>query len=217
MPGGCTPGNSRLGAAAYAALAGEASARPRRGGCTPGNSRLWSWSPVGTVQDRPRRQPRRRLNAALAGEASARPRRGVAPRAIRACGPGPRWGPFRTDRGGSRNGGLTPRLWERLAHVRAGGLHPGQFAPVSGGLRRACGRGWRASAPGRVAPQAIRACGPGPRWGPFRTDRGGSRDGGSTPRLWERSARVRAMGFGGARRLEFRLPFTETSQNWGKL
>ena len=69
------------------------------GGCTPGNSRLWSWSPVGTVQDRPRRQPRRRL----------------------------------------------------------------------------------------------------------------------TPRLWERSARVRAMGFGGARRLEFRLSFTETSQNWGKL
>ena len=83
--GGCTLGNSRPGAAAYAALAGEASARPRRGGCTPGNSRLWSWSPVGTVQDRPRRQPRRRL---------------------------------------------TPRLWERLARVRAGGLHPGQFAPV---------------------------------------------------------------------------------------
>ena len=53
-------------------------------GCTPGNSRLWSWSPVGTVQDRPRRQPRRRL---------------------------------------------TPRLWERLARVRAGGLHPRQFAP----------------------------------------------------------------------------------------
>ena len=130
---GCTPGNSRLGAAAYAALAGEASARPRRGGCTPGNSRLWSWSPVGTVQDRPRRQPRRRLNAALVGEVGARPRRGigglcwkrqvflvrgVAPRAIRACGPGPRWGPFRTDRGG----GLTPRLWERLARVRAMGF-----------------------------------------------------------------------------------------------
>ena len=91
VPGGCTPGNSRLGAAAYAALAGEASARPRRGisglcwkrqvllvpgGYTPGNSRLWSWSPVGTVQDRPRRQPRRRLNAALVGEASARPRHG---------------------------------------------------------------------------------------------------------------------------------------------
>ena len=76
---GCTPGNSRLGAAAYAALAGEASARPRRGGCTPGNSRLWSWSPVGTVQDRPRRQPRRRLNAALAGEVGARPRRGGTP------------------------------------------------------------------------------------------------------------------------------------------
>ena len=84
---GCTPGNSRLGAAAYAALAGEASARPRRGisglcwkrqvllvpgGYTPGNSRLGSWSPVGTVQDR----PRRRLNAALVGEASARPRYG---------------------------------------------------------------------------------------------------------------------------------------------
>ena len=110
VPGGCTPGNSRLGAAAYAALAGEASARPRRGisglcwkrqvllvpgGCTPGNSRLWSWSPVGTVQDRPGRP-------------------------------------------------LTPRLREGLA-------------------------------------------------------------------------RVRAMGFGGARRLEFRLSFTETSQNWGKL
>ena len=67
---------------------------------------------------------------ALAGEASARPRRGGAPWAIRALGPGPRWGPFRTDRGGSRDGGLTPRLRERLAHVRAGGLHPGQFAPV---------------------------------------------------------------------------------------
>ena len=137
VPGGCTPGNSRLGAAAYAALAGEASARPRRGisglcwkrqvllvpgGYTPGNSRLWSWSPVGTVQDRPRRQPRRRLNAALVGEASARPRRGGCTPAIRACGPGPRRGPFRTDRGGSRDGGLTPRLWERLARVRAMGF-----------------------------------------------------------------------------------------------
>lgn len=74
-----------------AALAGGVGARPRRGigglcwkrqvflvrgGCTPGNSRLWSWSPVGTVQDRLRRQPRRRLNAALVGEASARPRHG---------------------------------------------------------------------------------------------------------------------------------------------
>ena len=124
VPGGCTPGNSRLGAAAYAALAGEASARPRRGisglcwkrqvllvpgGYTPGNSRLGSWSPVGTVQDRPRRQPRRRL---------------------------------------------TPRLREGLARVRAGGLHPGQFAPVvlvpggdrsgpteAAAQRRACGRG----------------------------------------------------------------------------
>ena len=164
---GCTPGNSRLGAAAYAALAGGVGARPRRGisglcwkrqvllvpgGCTPGNSRLGAAA-----------------YAALAGEASARPRRGVAPWAIRALGPGPRWGPFRTDRGGSRDGGLTPRLRERLAHVRAGG----------------------------VAPRAIRACGPGPRWGPFRTDRGGSRDGGLTPRLWERLARVRAMGFWG--------------------
>ena len=101
-----------------AALAGEVGARPRRGG-TPGNSRPGSWSPVGTVQDRPRRQPKRRLNAALVGEVGARPRRGIAPRAIRACGPGPRWGPFRTDRGGSRDGGL----------------------------RRACGRGRRTSAP----------------------------------------------------------------------
>ena len=190
---GCTPGNSRLGAAAYAALAGGVGARPRRGisglcwkrqvllvpggytpgnsrlgswspvgtvqdrprrqprrrltprlrerlarvragggGCTLGNSRPGSWSPVGTVQDRPRRQPRRRLNAALAGEASARPRRGVAPRAIRACGPGPRWGPFRTDRGGSRDGGLTPRLCKALAHVRAmgfGGRPPPGISP----------------------------------------------------------------------------------------
>ena len=96
------------------------------GGCTPGNSRLWSWSPVGTVQDRPRRQPKRRLNAALAGEASARPCKWVTLRAINALGPGPRWGPFRTDRGGSRDGGLTPRLCKALAHVRAmGGCTPG--------------------------------------------------------------------------------------------
>ena len=181
---GCTPGNSRLGAAAYAALAGEASARPRRGDCTPGNSRLWSWSPVGTVQDRPRRQPRRRL---------------------------------------------TPRLWERLARVRAGGLHPGQFAPVvlvPGGDRSGPTEGaaetaayaalvGEASARPRrgVAPRAIRACGPGPRWGAFRT----GRDGGLR-RACGRGRRTSAPWVSGdARRLEFRLPFTETSQNWGKL
>ena len=138
------------------------------GGCTLGNSRLWSWSPVGTVQDRPRRQPRRRL---------------------------------------------TPRLCKALAHVRAGGVAPRQFAPrvlVPGGDRSgpteaaaetaayAALAGEASARPRRgVAPRVIRACGPGPRWGPFRTDRGGSRDGGSTPRLWERLARVRAMGFWG--------------------
>ena len=111
-PGVLVPGGDRSGpteaaaeTAAYAALVGEVSARPRRGGCTPGNSRLGAAA-----------------YAALAGEASARPRRGVAPRAIRAWGPGPRWGPFRTDRGGSRDGGSTPRLWERLARVRAMGF-----------------------------------------------------------------------------------------------
>ena len=93
VPGGDRSGPTEAAAetAAYAALVGEVGARPRRGigglcwkrqvflvrgGCTPGNSRLWSWSPVGTIQDRPRRQPRRRLNAALVGEASARPRHG---------------------------------------------------------------------------------------------------------------------------------------------
>ena len=88
-------------------------------GCTPGNSRLGSWSPVGTVQDRPRRQPRRRLNAALVGEVSARPRGGVAPQAIRAWGPGP---------GGDRSG-------------------PTEAAAEPAAQRRACGRGRRASAP----------------------------------------------------------------------
>ena len=143
-----------------AALAGGVGARPRRGGlhprqfapwsgglrracgrgwrasapggCTPGNSRPGSWSPVGTVQDRPRRQPRRRLTPRL-WERLARVRAGgVAPWAIRALGPGPRWGPFRTDRGGSRDGGSTPRLWERLAHVRAmgfGGRPPPGISP----------------------------------------------------------------------------------------
>ena len=132
------------------------------------SSRPGSWSPVGTVQDRPRRQPRRRLNAALAGEASARPRRGVAPRAIRACGPGPRWGPFRTDRGGSRDGGL----------------------------RRACGRGWRTSAPGGLHPGNSRLW----SWSPVGTVQDRPRRQPRrrlTPRLWERSAHVRAGGFWG--------------------
>ena len=166
---GCTPGNSRLGAAAYAALAGEASARPRRG-VAPWAIRALGpgprWGPFRADRGGSRdggSTPRlwERLARVRAG--------GVAPQAIRACGPGPRWGPFRTDRGGSRDGGLTPRLCKASAHVRAGG----------------------------VAPQAIRACGPGPQWGPFRTDRGGSRDGGLTPRLCKALAHVRAMGFGG--------------------
>ena len=110
VPGGYTPGNSRLGVlvpggdrsgpteaaaetAAYTALAGEASARPAPGGCNPGQFAPWVLVPGGD-----------------------------------------RSGPTEA---GSRDGGLTPRLRERLAHVRAGG----------------------------VAPRAIRACGPGPRWG----------------------------------------------------
>ena len=152
---GCTPGNSRLGAAAYAALAGEASARPRRGGCTPGNSRLWSWSPVGTVQDRPRRQPRRRLNAALVGEVGARPRRGGC--TLGNSRPGS-WSPVGTvqDRPRRRlNAALVQSVGARPRH---GGMHPGQCAPVvlvpggdrsgpteaaaeTAAQRRACGRG----------------------------------------------------------------------------
>ena len=94
------------------------------------------------------RSCRRRRRASAPGE-------GARPRQFSAPGPGPRWGPFRTDRGGSRDGGVTPRLCKALAQrPRHGGLHPGQGAPV---VLVRCGH--------RSGPTA-----------------GGSRDGGLTPR-----------------------------------
>ena len=145
-----------------------------RGGCTPGNSRLGAVSCTHACTNRWRTCAAGVISQANMPHGSAGQ---FAP-----LGPGPQWGPSRTDRAGRRDArfarahravsarprpsawALNSRLWQlavallfkRLAHVR-GGLHPRQFA--------ARGRA------GQFAP-----LGPGPQWGPSRTDRAGRRD-----------------------------------------
>ena len=54
-------------------------------------------------------------------------------------GPGPQWGPSRTDRAGRRDARFARAHRENSARAR--GLHPGQFAPIGGKLRlRLCKR-----------------------------------------------------------------------------
>ena len=87
--------------------------------------------------------------------------RGLHPRQFAPRGPGPQWGPLRTDRAGRRD--ARSARAHREDSARARGLHPRQFAPR----------------------------GPGPQWGPFRTDRAGRRDARSACAHRKDSARAR--------------------------
>ena len=152
------PGGGELRSRLYEPLA-----HVRGGGYLPGKHAAWqrrtirafgSWSPVGTVQDRPSRQARRSLRSCSSGPSAhvRGPVLGLSIRALmaarlrlRLCEP-----PAHVHGGvpplSSRAHGssLSLVLIKRLAHVR-GGLHPGQFAPMaarcrscSSGRQRTC-------------------------------------------------------------------------------
>ena len=106
-----------------------------RGGCTPGNSRLGAvscahactnrWRTCAGVAPQAIRANGRQATLAPVQEDSARAR-GLHPGQFAPLGPGPQWGPSRTDRAGRRDARFARA--HRTTSARARGLHPGQFA-----------------------------------------------------------------------------------------
>ena len=96
-----------------------------RGGCTPGNSRLGAVSCAHACTNRWRTCAAGVISQANMPHGSAGQ---FAP-----LGPGPQWGPSRTDRAGRRDARFARA--HRTTSARARGLHPRQFAPGGGELR----------------------------------------------------------------------------------
>ena len=159
-PGQFAPGGGELRSRLYEPLAHV------RGGCTPGNSRLGAVSCAHACTNRWRTCAAGVISQANMPHGSAGQFAGVAPRAIRANGRQATLAPVQEDSARARGlhprqfapggGELRSRLYKPLAHVR-GGCTPGNSRLGAVSCAHACTNRWRACAPG-VSP------GRGHRW-----------------------------------------------------
>ena len=139
--GGCTPGNSRLGAVSCAHACTNRWRTCAAMVISQANMPHGRAGQFAGVAPRAIRANGRQATLAPVQEDSARAR-GLHPRQFAPLGPGPQWGPSRTDRAGRRDARFArahratsararPSAWA----VNSRGLHPGQFAPGGGELR----------------------------------------------------------------------------------